>query len=128
MKNVCIRCRTDSVELQPGLIRSEFYELMHRAEKLGWKCVDLDFGWHWAVEIYAGSDWKTVRCFPADAVRIVQEKEAAGIGSVGTDDLFIRIPEAGLAFEFNHEACIEVTGERANAFFRDEINRFKAMG
>lgn len=66
------------------------------------------FGFAWGIEIYE-HDWFELELTGSELRDRVATAEAAGLGRIGSDDLYITLPELGVERQYCHEADIHVT-------------------
>ncbi len=115
-------------ELQPGgstthgfigrpldvqAVRLDFEAFVAELESRPSEKVHVVFGFAWGNEIYE-HDWLELVLTGSELRARVEAAEAAGLGKVGADDLFIRLPLLGVERHYCHEADIHVTANSSN--------------
>ena len=102
---VNIRAATDTV-------RRDFDEFVTDLESRPSEKVCVVFGFAWGNEIYE-HDWLDLELTGSELRSRVAAAEAAGLGKIGNDDLYIIFPALGVERQYCHEADIHVTAADA---------------
>lgn len=89
-------------------LRRDFDEFVTELESRPAERVGVVFGFAWGNEIYEG-DWLELSLTGGELRARVAEAEAAGLGKIGSDDLYIKLPALGIERQYCHEADIHVT-------------------
>jgi len=83
-------------------------------QKLGHdRCLVL-FGFAWGDEYYESNVWKEEEIPFANLVEKVKHVRQSGIGNLGWDDLFLRIPDPRMEFRFCNDSDIHLSYEQPN--------------
>jgi hypothetical protein len=93
-------------------LRKDFDEFVSELESKPSEKVRVLFGFAWANEIYE-HDWLELNLTGSELRSRVAHAEAAGLGRIGSDDLYITLPEIGVERQYCHEADIHVTAADA---------------
>jgi hypothetical protein len=93
-------------------VRRDFDEFVTELESRSSERVLVLFGFAWGNEIYE-HDWLELDLTGSELRSRVAEAEAAGLGKVGSDDLYITLPGLGVKRLYCHEADIHVTAADA---------------
>ena len=96
----------------PQGVREDFEEFVTQLESTPAERVVVLFGYAWGNEIYEG-DWLELHLTGQELRARVAEVEAAGLGQIGSDDLFITLPALGVERQYCHEEDIHVTAADA---------------
>jgi hypothetical protein len=91
-------------------VRKDFEEFVAELETRAPERVGVVFGFAWGNLIYE-QDWIELDLTGSELRSRVAEAEAAGLGSISTDDLTITLPALGVKRHYCHEADIHVTAE-----------------
>lgn len=92
----------------------------------GFEDCEILFGFAWGIEYYPGKDWPYEKIKLSNLIEKVDEVEASGIGSLGYDDLFIKI--ADLEFRFCNDTDIHIYFEKSNEDIEFYYTRWKQLG
>jgi hypothetical protein len=93
-------------------VRRDFEAFLADLESRPSERVGVVFGFAWGNEIYE-HDWLELDLTGSELRFRVEEAEAAGLGRVGTDDLYIKLPVIGAERQYCHEADVHVTAKEA---------------
>ena len=89
-------------------VRRDFDEFVTELESRPAEKVGVVFGFAWGNEIYE-RDWVELDLTGSELRSRVADAEAAGLGKIGSDDLYIKLPALGVERQYCHEADIHVT-------------------
>lgn len=109
-----------------GNIREEFSRFLLRAKLEKWELLVM-FGFAWGNQIYQ-SNWIEEQLTPNELEEKVKNAEVNGLGSIGTDDLFIDLINRDIQYTFCHEADIHLTSSHESEFIAAEKRRFLNLG
>jgi hypothetical protein len=84
------------------------------------------FGFAWGNEYYPANEWLYEQVNLSHLIWKVDEVEKSGIGSLGRDDLFIKIAE--LEFRFCNDSDIHIYFEESNEDVEYYYARWKQLG
>lgn len=93
-------------------VRRDFDEFVTELESRPSERVGVLFGFAWGNEIYE-HDWLELDLTGSELRSRVAKAEAAGLGKIGSDDLYIKLPALGVERRYCHEADIHVTAADA---------------
>ena len=97
-------------------------------QHLGHEYCEVLFGFAWGSEYYPTSEWNRVRIPLASLEDEVQRVEVAGLGELGSDDLFVSVPPLDVEFRFDNDSALHISfaepGEVAEFFYQ----RWKSSG
>jgi len=86
------------------------------------------FGFAWGNKYYPSGEWRAVT-IPLDSlVTEIRRVEVAGLGSLGSDDLFVSLPGLDLEFRFCNDSDIHIRFEEANETTEFFYQRWKDRG
>ena len=109
-------------------VRKDFEEFLVQLESTPSEKVVVLFGFAWANEIYE-HDWLDLHLTGSELRARVAEAEAAGLGSIGSDDLFITLPALGVERLYCHEADIHViAADPRHPYVETERQRWLELG
>ena len=113
--------------LDRSRLETELAEVVRYFGEKGVESCRVLFGFAWGNEYYPGQEWNEEEIKLTQLRRKVGEVEATGIGSLGKDDLFVKL--AGLEFQFCHECDVhshfaEPSNDDVEAFF----HRWQMLG
>jgi len=109
-------------------VRKDFEQFVAELESRPSERVGVVFGFAWGNEIYE-RDWLELDLTGSELRTRVAEAEAAGLGRIGADDLYITLPALGVERQYCHEADIHVTAEDAShPYVEAERQRWLACG
>ncbi|QDU39972.1 hypothetical protein Mal4_43260 [Maioricimonas rarisocia] len=89
-------------------VRRDFDEFVTQLESTPSETVYVVFGFGWGNEIYE-HDWLELALTGSELRTRVAEAEAAGLGRIGSDDLYVKLPALGVERQYCHEADVHVT-------------------
>lgn len=89
-------------------VREDFEKFVTQLESTPSETVYVVFGFAWGNEVYK-HDWLELALTGNELRTRVAEAEAEGLGAIGSDDLYIKIPVLGVERLYCHEADIHVT-------------------
>jgi hypothetical protein len=106
--------------LDRGRLETELDEVVRYFREKDVESCRVLFGFAWGNEYYPGREWNEEKIDLVQLRRKVDEVEARGIGSLGNDDLFMKL--AGLEFRFCHECDVHIhftapSNDHVEAFF-----------
>lgn len=87
-------------------LKAELAEVVQYFGEKGVGSCRVLFGFAWGNEYYPGSDWNEEEIELAQLCQKVGEAEERGLGTLGKDDLFVKL--AGLEFKFCHECDVHI--------------------
>lgn len=109
-------------------VRRDFDEFLAHIESTPSKTVAVVFGFAWGNEIYE-RDWLELNLTGRELRVRVAEAEASGLGKIGSDDLYIKLPDLGIERQYCHEADIHVTAaEPSHPYVQAERQRWIDLG
>ncbi len=73
---------------------------------------DIVFGFAWGMEYYPTEEWNNEKIYFRELIKKVHEIEKTNIGSLGRDDLFIKLPN--LEFRFCNDSDIHIYFDEEN--------------
>lgn len=109
-------------------MRAELAFLVQHLQQVGYEYCEVLFGFAWGNDYYPTSKWDYVRFPVAGLTGEVERVEAAGMGCLGADDLFVLLPDSGVKFCFCHENDLHLSSistDGVHAFF---FRRWLEMG
>ena len=86
------------------------------------------FGFVWGNEYYETDHWDYERIPLHDLVDKVEQVEAMGLGQLGQDDLFVKVPGFAIEFQFCHDSDIHITYESAGEVTEFFYQRWNSRG
>lgn len=89
------------------------------------KCSVL-FGFAWGVEYYPGNEWNAEEIPISELIDKVHEVETSGIGTIGKDDLFVKVQ--GLEFRFCNDSDVHIYFSSPNDDVEFYYSRWKQLG
>lgn len=92
--------------LDRGRLETELAEVVRYFGEKGVELCRVLFGFAWGNEYYPGSEWNEEEIELAQLRQKVDEVEGRDLGSLGKDDLFVKL--AGLEFQFCHECDVHI--------------------
>ncbi len=114
--------------LERAQLRDELAHLVDFLTRRGYEHCTALFGGSWGLDYYSTDDWEYVelalRSLPDEVVRV----ESLGFGSLGTSDLFVRVPGLPLEFHFCNDSDIHVTLEEPNEIAEALYQRWRSLG
>jgi hypothetical protein len=109
-------------------VRRDFDEFVTDLESRPLEKVRVLFGFAWGNVIYE-HDWLELDLTGSELRSRVANAEAAGLGKIGADDLYITIPTLGVQRQYCHEADIHVTAADAkHPYVEAERQRWLSRG
>ena len=97
-------------DIAENAIREDFKSFINDPEVISENYINVVFGFAWGNAIYE-SDWVELRMTGSELYERVKIAEAQGLGSIGTDDLYIVFPRLGVEVQYCHEADIHITAK-----------------
>lgn len=104
-------------------------ELEHLIEFFSIKSVttcQVLFGFAWGNEDYSGDAWNEENIPLIDLPQKIEEVEFSGLGALGQDDLFVKVP--GMEFHFCHEADIHICFVEQHPDIETFFQRWSTLG
>lgn len=89
------------------------------------KCSVL-FGFAWGNDYYPGNEWLDEEIELKSLIQKVKEVEASNIGTIGKDDLFVKVQE--LEFRFCHDSDVHIYFLNHNDDIEFYYSRWKQLG
>jgi hypothetical protein len=86
------------------------------------------FGFAWGSEYYDGGLWKEVEIPIIKLAEEVGRVQQAGLGSLGSDDLFIRVPQLEIEFHFCNDSDIHLSYEQPSELSEFFYENWKSKG
>lgn len=86
------------------------------------------FGFAWGTEFYGNQDWDYISIPTKNLIEQVSQLKQKGMGSLGRDDLCVRVAELPYEFQFCHESDIHISFNRSGAFIEFFYERWKILG
>ena len=109
-------------------VRRDFDDFVTALESRPSEKVRVVFGFAWGKEIYE-HDWLELDLTGGELRSRVAAAEAAGLGKIGADDLYITLPALGVERQYCHEADIHVTAaDAAHPYLEAERRRWLDRG
>lgn len=109
-------------------VRKDFDDFVAQLESRPAERVRVLFGFAWGNEIYE-RDWLELDLTGSELRARVAEAEAAGLGKIGADDLYITLPVLGVERQYCHEADIHVTsGDAQHQYAEGEREKWLERG
>ena len=113
--------------LDRGRLETELAEVVRYFGEKGIESCRVLFGFAWGNEYYPGRDWNEEEIELVQLHRKAGEVEERGIGSLGKDDLFVKL--AGLEFRFCHECDVHIYfAEPSNTNVEAFFARWQKLG
>jgi hypothetical protein len=84
------------------------------------------FGSAWGIHYYPGKEWSEEEVALTNLITKVEEVEASGIGKLGLDDLFLKVP--GMEFLFCNDSDIHVFFTKHHPDIESFYQRWKTLG
>lgn len=84
------------------------------------------FGFAWGNEYYPGNEWFDEEIALNNLIPKIKEVEASGIGTIGRDDLFVKL--SGLEFRFCNDSDIHIYFSSHNEDIEFFYSRWKQLG
>ena|SRR5688572_30839864 len=84
------------------------------------------FGFAWGNEYYPSNEWSDEEIELTNLIKKVEEVEASGLGAVGSDDLFVKVPS--MEFQFCHESDIHISFTEHHPDTESFLQRWKTQG
>ncbi len=113
-------------ELDRNRINAELSEVIRYFSEKGIESCRVLFGFAWGNDYYPGPEWSEEEIKLLELHRKVSEVEAQGIGSLGRDDLFVKL--GGLEFQFCHEGDVHIHFTEPNEDVEKFFSRWKELG
>ena len=92
----------------------------------GVETCDVLFGWHWGIKYYPGKEWPTENVALSRLLAKVGEVEELGIGRLGDDDLYLKLPD--LEFQFSHHSDVHIFFDSTSEDVEFFYSRWKQLG
>jgi hypothetical protein len=86
------------------------------------------FGFAWGNEYYPSGEWRAVTIPLEGLVAEIRRVEVSGLGSLGSDDLFISIPGLDFEFRFCNDSDMHIRFEKGNETTELFYQRWKEHG
>src|SRR4051812_37816682 len=87
--------------LSPEALASELDEIIRYFSHRSVDSCRVLFGFAWGMKYYPGATWEEEEVRLSELRRKVDQVEASGIGSIGKDDLFLKVED--VEFQFCHD-------------------------
>ena len=113
--------------MEPAQMKEELSFLADHLEALGLDCEVL-FGSAWGNEYYETNSWNYERISPKALPDKVLQVEESGIGQLGKDDLYVRIPNLDLEFRFCNDCDIHLDYEPHAPMVEFFYQRWRSRG
>ncbi len=107
-------------------LRDELAFIVQHLRELGFESCEVLFGFAWGHEYYPGSHWEAETILLDSLLSKVEEVEGRGLGSVGEDDLWLKVPD--FEFLFDHHACIYLMFEEDAVLVNFFFARWESLG
>jgi hypothetical protein len=109
------------------VVREDFESFIHLLEAKNIPHLKVLFGFAWGNYIYE-KDWLEMTLSPKELRERVQQAELNKDGTIGNDDLFIKVDEFFYERLYCHEADIHLSSEAPNEFTEREKSRWLEKG
>lgn len=107
--------------------RRDFDEFVTELESRPLETVAVVFGCGWGNELYP-ADWLELNLTGSELRLRVAEAETAGLGKIGEDDLFIKLPGLGVERLYCHEVDIHLTADADHPYVEAERQEWIKRG
>lgn len=107
-------------------VRAEFHHFIEFFSAKGVATCQVMFGFAWGNEYYPGNEWTEENIALANLTKKVEEVEASGLGALGRDDLFVKVP--GMEFQFCHESDVHLFFAEDHPDIETFFQRWKKLG
>ena len=114
--------------IEPAQMEEELSFFAEHMRALGYAGGDVLFGSFWGGEYYPTSRWEYERISFDALVAKVAQVEASGIGQLGRDDLWVKIPGLEVEFRFCNDCDIHITYEFSTELAETFYQRWKSRG
>lgn len=107
-------------------LRNEFRHFAKFFSAKGVSTCQVLFGFAWGNEYYPGNEWTEENIALASLVKKIEEVEGSGMGALGRDDLFVKVP--GMEFQFCHESDVHIFFGEDHPDVESFFQRWKKLG
>ncbi len=114
--------------LNQDQIRAELSFICDYLTENGYSSCEILFGFAWGNEYYKDDNWNYIPISIKDLIEKVSQVGSTGIGSLGSDDLYIRIEGLSFEFQFCHESDIHILFDQSNTMIEWLYERWKSLG
>jgi hypothetical protein len=111
-----------------GALGAELMFLTEHLQQEGCEYCEVLFGFAWGNAYYPGNKWDFARLPVAALIEEVARVEAAEMGSLGDDDLFVLLPDSGVEFQFCHESDIHLSCKSPGRISEFFVRRWSDRG
>ena len=94
-------------------------------DDLGVRQIWLLFGFAWGNSIYP-AQWTDIPAAPDEIAGRIREAEQKGFGRLGSDNLYIGVPDLNARLQYSHEAEIHLSYLTVNPFVQTLYDRWSA--
>ncbi|MFH1766686.1 MAG: hypothetical protein ABH826_01175, partial [Patescibacteria group bacterium] len=109
-------------------IRGELAFFVQHFQSLKYEFCDVLFGAAWGNDYYPTAEWKIVRLPLAGLIEEVSRVETANLGKLGSDDLFVQLPNLDLEFRFCNDCDIHIEFQEPSEITEFFYQRWKRLG
>ena len=109
-----MRCEILTSAMDRSLLKEELAFLSKYFHNLNHFRCDILIGGAWGLEIYKSETWGYEISSVVDLPGQVEHLEESGCGQLGSDDLYIRLPELDLEFRFCNDSDIHLDYAQPN--------------
>ncbi len=106
---------------------ADLRENLRLIQQMGINEVYLFFGYSWGKHVYA-EQWVEIPVHPAQVEQRIIDAEHKQYGSVGDDNLYVRIPDIEVRVEYTYETDIHISYAEENSFVKTVLERWRANG
>ena len=112
--------------ISTDLVNEELSFMVEYFTKKGIEKCSVLFGYAWGIEYYPGKEWLEEDIELKKLIQKVKDVEVSGIGSIGKDDLFVKI--AGLEFRFCNDSDVHIYFSKHSDDTEYFYSRWKQLG
>ncbi len=113
-------------ELNKEQLNEELMFMVEYFTKKGIESCTVLFGFAWGIEYYPGNEWQNEEIKLNQLISKVREVEATGIGTLGRDDLFVKVSE--VEFRFCNDTDVHISFSKTNEDIEFYYSRWKQLG
>lgn len=114
--------------ITPAQMHEELAFFIQFFMQLGREQCEVIFGFAWGNEYYPGREWSVITIPLVGLAEELRRVEAAELGRLGDDDLFVSVPPLPLEFHFCHESDLHITFSEPGEITEHFYQRWKSRG
>ena len=107
-------------------VRNELSYVIEYFTQKGISSCNVLFGYAWGIEYYPTKHWEYEEIQLSNLISKIESVQNSGLGSIGKDDVFIKI--SGLEFRFCNDSDIHISYSQLNSDVEHFYSRWKEAG